>query len=221
MTDHPILFSAPMIRAILREVAAPGTSKTQTRRILKPQPKFGFTPWLDESNGEWMQSGYGEAGDDFLHVRFAVGDRLWVRENLRAASNDQGAKWFSYAADGADVQPLAEWRVDRDNIVSIHMPRWASRITLEVTDVRIERLQGISEADALAEGIRRLDRVAFIGGGLLYGLDESEGHDKAVGAFNRLWRSINGDGSWAVNPWVVAISFRPILANIDTLAEAT
>lgn len=94
------------------------------------------------------------AGDEEIsRAPISVGDRLWIRETLRANSNDQGARWLSYATDGKDVWPLTEWTKARDSIPSIHMPRWASRITLIVTDVRVQRLQEISREDAMAEGV--------------------------------------------------------------------
>jgi hypothetical protein len=89
----------------------------------------------------------------YVPLQYARGDRLWVRENLKADSNDQGAYWVTYAADGAlPSVGHVRWGWKRNVHPSIFMPRWASRLTLELTDVRVERLQDISEADAMAEG---------------------------------------------------------------------
>lgn len=206
----PILFQSAMVRAILREVRAPGTGKTQTRRTLNPQPKPGFTPWRDEGNGEWMQSGYGERGDDFLRVRFRDDDVLYVREGFHLDGGE-----VAYMADHPGDPTGLGWRP------SIHLPRAHSRLTLKTTAVRIERLHDISDADVLAEGAEKLNRSAFLGGGPLYAFEGGSAHDTPVGAYNALWREINGDASWAANPWVAVIEFLPMLINVDVaLREA-
>jgi hypothetical protein len=180
VTDRPILFSAPMVRALL------DGRKTQTRRVLKPQLLFDAADVC-----------IGQA----LAPKFDPGDRLWVREKL--SYNWQAAAW-DYAADGSWVKacrlpdPSPE-RYRQGVLASMFMPRWASRLTLLVTDVRVQRLQDISERDALAEG------VALAG---LAGVEP-------VGAFALLWMSINGPDAWAENPWVAAISFDVVRANID------
>jgi hypothetical protein len=198
LTDHPILFSAHMVRALL------DGRKTQTRRLLKPQPRQNDqNAWYVATRAGFL---YLDGIDLDLVSRHAPGDRLWVRETLRANSNDQGARWYSYAADGADVWPLTEWYKTRDTIVSIHMPRWASRITLLVTDVRVQRLQDISEADAQAEGAQL---------GMVF---EREAPTYRAG-FQDLWDSLNADRAggayaWAANPWVTATTFKVIKGNI-------
>lgn len=111
------------------------------------------------------------------------------------------------------------------------MYRWASRITLTVTDVRVERLQDCSEADAIAEGILRENVIlgAHCAGGVHSEItgeryfdpssnDEEDGHEYAVGAYAALWNNINGDGAWEANPWVVAVSFEVAEGNIDALS---
>lgn len=186
MRERPILFSAPMVRAIL------AGQKTQTRRIVKPQP-LGDTAWKNDD--QWIVSGHGEAGDTGLHCPYGQpGDRLWVRETwaygihaLAAKSDADGP--FVYAADQTTQGRLCDrWRP------SIHMPRAASRITLEITGVRVERLRDISEDDAYAEGVTHAEWG---------GMNAREG-------FRRLWESLNGTGSWEANPWVWVVEFQRI-----------
>lgn len=252
MADLPILFSAPMVRALIV-----GT-KTQTRRAIDPQP---------EATAELVSPAFRGDGQD-LHVqfrgldglpgksqriRYAVGDRLWVREAWRVSQKWDRIKPSDLPArnmtvmfraggsianhetggweDGALTDKI-EWRPDHwppagETVEwagklrpGIFLPRWGSRLTLIVSDVRVQRLQDISEADARAEGIIELQRKGWLNGCPLYGLDEGTGHDTAVGAFNWLWRDINGEGSWAENPWVVAYTFRRIMGNIDHLPVA-
>jgi hypothetical protein len=210
MKERPILFSAPMVRAILEG------RKSQTRRVVKPQPPdgHGFAGFTMSSTcrADVVKAVWG-AGDPIcmLHNPHRVrcpygqrGDRLWVRETLQVTRH---WRQVSYAADDAtcyesDASPAderAEQLIDRygtfnfeesRGVPSIHMPRWASRILLEVTDVRVERLQAISKPDALAEGITH-----------------STLNDPLV-EYQWLWESINGSASWNANPWVWAISFR-------------
>lgn len=200
MTERPILMSAPMVRAILA-----GT-KTQTRRVVKPQPTH-FNPAgvprrvnPDGGASAVIACPYGQSGD-----------RLWVREAFghfeRNDTLKQGDRIY-YRTDGECVE-LHPWRP------SIHMPRWASRITLEVTGVRVERLQDISEADAVAEGIERGDGFPGWYRGPLAGDSPSlvQCGFKIPTAFPRLayralWESINGPGSWDANPWVWCVEFR-------------
>ena len=126
MSDHPIIFSGPMVRSLL------DGRKTQTRRVLKPQPQ-------GEQPKNWTR-----ANDKA--VRYAPGDRLYVREAINKVSTPGDVVYRAdFEAGGNDGAGLG-WRP------SIHMPRWASRLTLTVTDVRVQRLQDISEEDARAEG---------------------------------------------------------------------
>lgn len=201
MKERPILFGAPMIRAILN-----GT-KTQTRRPWKMPRGCG---WYSDLGGE-REGWFVDHGQPWwLHVTESrcpygqPGDRLWVREtwahgiHAMAAVRDQDGP-FVYAATDRDEQRLGDrWRP------SIHMPRAASRITLELTGVRVERLQDISEADALAEGIVRAS------GG--FGLPAGE-HFHATDprqSYLSLWEAINGRGSVEVNPWVWVVEFTQI-----------
>lgn len=212
MTDRPILFSAPMVRALLD-----GT-KTQTRRALKPLPNR--TIFFD----------LGKAGlNQFQSPRIAVGDRLYVREHWRAAADYDGhspAKshkgkpvlpnfaMIAYEADTPLPDGVGKHRQ------GMHLPRWASRITLTVTDVRVERLQDISEADAVAEGIEFCPiEKGGLGGWQCYA-PEPKGQDEWMSpyhSYRTLWDRINGPGSWDANPWVAAYTFTVHHHNIDEL----
>ncbi len=179
--DHPILFTGESIRAILNE------TKCQTRRVIKPQPAGNF--YL--SGDSIIQ---GEPG--LANIRCPYGeiyDVLWVRENV--ATNgpwnipEECSLW--YPADGGKQPRGYQLRS------SIHMPRWASRLTLQVTDVRVERVQDISREDALAEGVT---------GGC------GPGYDFALYEFKRLWDSINAKRGfdWDSNPFVWVVEFAVI-----------
>lgn len=196
MKERPILFSGEMVRSIL------DGRKTQTRRIVKPQP--GSHHWEAIKGYELRVSGPhamsdGRTGFRFSHripqnanddgVVWALchyggpGDRLWVRETW-----SQPGGQLRYRADG-DRGSWDVWKW----VPSIHMPRWASRITLEIVSVRVERLWSISRGDAIAEGCpRRRDT----------------GGTSPVVWFHELWESINWKGSWSVNPWVWVIEFK-------------
>ena len=213
MTERPILFSGPMVRAIL------DGRKTQTRRVVTPAPPQRvagiYRPFPAEPNN-WQ--GYGR--DSLIHwygkCRQGVpGDRLWVKETYRleqGAGKPSQAEGYlvHYEADGAP-NPEHEWGVQARP--SIHMPRWACRLLLEITDVRVERLQDCSEADARAEGVFP---AAVYGGEVKSWLPAEDRrerfYDTAVEAYAALWDAINGPGAWAANPWVWAISFRRIQA---------
>lgn len=220
--DRPILFSKPMVRAILREIKAPGTGKTQTRRVLKPQPPAnarysGIHYASDEPNSWFFNS---PRGPMKVRERYEGGERLWVRESLECANGEA----IGYPADGTWL-PNTPWRWQRAKLPSIHMPRWASRITLHVTDVRVERLQDISEEDAIAEGIEEVtNEVASRDKSLRYWRRYRDGGwngyvDNPIGSYASLWTEINGPGSYEANPWVAAISYRPVLTNIDAGGE--
>lgn len=204
MKERPILFSGPMVRAILEG------RKTQTRRIVKPQPADDVrTCNLPNNNVTgWESSLRHSYGPTTVHVcpYGNPGDRLWVREKWAEMKWPPTGPRFVYSADkDCDFTP---WRP------SIHMPRWASRITLEVASVRMERLQDISEADAIAEGI---ERVRGIERGFKevtplwkhYTDPSFQGADQR-GSFRSLWQSINGPESWAANPWVWVVEFKCI-----------
>lgn len=191
--ERPILFSGPMVRAILEG------RKTQTRRLLKPQPPEDvgelvvdfYHPTIvvkdEEQPGERTFGVFSADGEWAQKCPYgAPGDRLWVRETWREVQSDTSTSLY-YRAD-EEWHEKAGWRP------SIHMPRWASRITLEATDVRVQRLQDISEEDAKAEGA---DDIRY---------------RTAKECFSDLWDSIHGDGAWAANPWVWAITFKRVEA---------
>jgi hypothetical protein len=204
--ERPILFSGPMVRAI-RE-----GRKTQTRRIIKGLLSVGavFSPReMVEKPGTWLYNGrvfpcpYGKPGD-----------RLWVRETWAVVPcvSDDGPK-HKAKGDGTGATWRADWSGNPSGFKwkpSIFMPRWASRITLEITGVRAERLQDITESDAMAEGIHK-----FHGDLGLYGYDPKGTPCPMVGgsaveAFFLLWESIHGDGAVRANPFVWVVEFERV-----------
>jgi hypothetical protein len=201
MKKRPIIFSEPMVRAILA-----GT-KTQTRRVVKwpkragPRALVRGEAWyVDRLDGtEWsLSSPYGQPSD-----------RLWVRETWAhvPVSAYRSSEGVEQRADPGDADMAAIYRAGWERSCggirwrpSIHMPRWASRITLEITAVRVERLHDISDADAFAEGLQTATNEGIASDGT------------ARGTFRALWESINGPGSWNANPWVWVIEFKPLAA---------
>lgn len=213
MKSRPILFSAPMVRALLA-----GT-KTQTRRVVKVQPHASHNPQHAEPRSAgwvWMahddRPTYSFATGDFRCPYGAPGDQLWVRESFIHEPADY--VWEAsvsipcrpastvYRADCKGDSRGAGWTSP------MFMPRSLSRITLELTDVRVERLQDISEADALAEGVTPKWEPGCSGrlmeaiGGFSF--------RPAASAYADLWEQINGAGSWDANPWVWALSFKRV-----------
>ena len=204
MTERPILFSAPMVRAIL------AGAKTQTRRVVKPQPADDIAPhaFPNREYQGWMSSLRHEHGHQTAHFcpYGQPGDRLWVREafagSIAYERNGYPPKeWGNKIWYIADGEPRSgQWTLPRP---SIHMPRALSRITLEVTGVRVERLQDISEADAQAEGAPSADLVS--------GRECIFPHQGTYRwGFRLLWESINGPGSWDANPWMWCVEFRRV-----------
>jgi len=209
MRERGMIFNADMVRAVLNG------SKTQTRRIITPQPKL-----TERSGFEWKGYLFGAGSDDretnrnFSHVKCPfgqLGDRLWVRETWSTDfANYYPNDRVWYAADDnrrldievvdgvrgiyspeSDVHVPFRWRP------SIHMPRWASRITLEITGVRVERLASVSNEDARAEGYPA-DRAA------------DGGNSDPWLWFRDLWDGIYPEQSFKVNPWVWVIEFRRV-----------
>lgn len=213
MKERPILFSGPMVRALL------DGSKTQTRRVVKLkshqqiEERDDGTPWPWMYDGErdadcWLACPYGQSSD-----------RLWVRESWQFYDwTEDGQPCVRFAADNATKWPLRipEEQADRlaeiwaglsdpdnysiDNHArdrrwrpSIHMPRWASRITLEITSVRVERLQDITRGDAMSEGCPFPNMA--------------KGEDPRKW-YADLWNQINGPAAWDANPWVWVVEFR-------------
>jgi hypothetical protein len=256
--ERPIPFSAPMVLALHRTT----NPKTQTRRIVKPQPPVTVLNPTMVSRDSAAPSGYSFVSDEYGEILLTCpygkpGERLWVREQWRIGAwlaPDPGSRcWAGHLAVDylADNFARREWltvmdtemynRMEAQSIADAEragaqrdardlfswepgtspcrkrqarfMPRWASRTLLDVVALRIERLQDISEADAIAEGMQQLgnctppnyDRNAkqFFNG-------ISLGHKTAVEAFRALWESINGPGSWDANPWVWVVEFKRI-----------
>lgn len=225
MKSRPILFSAPMVRALLA-----GT-KTQTRMAIKDQQigeRFSHMTEDGLAHLEWLgEPSCGAGVWDVPEYSAQVacphgqpGDQLWVRETwsgTHAYQNETPSERVSVMTpDGpmlrdeiwywADGEPsYGDWERPRP---SIQMPRWASRITLEITGVRVERLQAISEADAIAEGCTKNHNGYYWGGPHpVSGLKQMA---TAVSAYRDLWNSINGLDSWALNPWVWVVEFKRI-----------
>lgn len=218
MKERPILFSGPMVRALLA-----GT-KTQTRRMLKGD--FMRDP-SGSQDAKWYFRGPRQACWDSYetlaelvahHCRHGQpGDRLWVREAWTPDPPCDGTWGYTAWAGCREGQIAgvperfrhpafcnyaADWLHGPINWTpSIHMPRWASRLTLEITGMRVERLQDISEADAAAEGVatRAPDAISPAS------LDADPSNQ-----FRWLWESINGPGSWAADPWVWVVEFQRI-----------
>ena len=264
MADRPILFSAPMVRALL------DGRKTQTRRLCAwannpNSPPLSYIVACDEPG--WFGD---EEGDVQFQVPYAVGDRLWVRETCRAEelsrppqvrpANTRERQLLKRTevieiddldgVDGVRYMADAHWqRIENsfdageawskmfhyrgrgkgqigNTVTAIHMPRWASRLTLTVTDVRVERLQDCSADDAIAEGIAvgkpMPDLVPNSMGDIYHDgiTDPIDGWSRDPRlAYARLRNAINGAGAWEANPWVVAVSFTVGRHNID--AEAS
>lgn len=197
MRERPILFSGPMVRAILEG------RKTQTRRIVNPQPKNRrggrwmycyesmnkklegsfYYSWPDKKNGNCFSERGPESQITYRCPYGQVGDRLWVREAW-AVHPETGS--LLYRADD-DAPENTRWKP------SIHMPRKHSRILLEITSIRVERLQTISWEDALAEGT-----------------DSDPATTNAVGSFAKYWNYINGAEAWDMNPWVWVVGFKKV-----------
>lgn len=215
--DRPVIFSGAMVRALLREAAASGAGKTMTRRIAEPQPKpfliedkFCDVTLMHVEGNPWPCVTLGRVITK-QEVRYKPGLKLWVRENWKPHSIYAEIKprlipqsKVFYAADEAYAPSNTPWRP------SIFMPRWASRLTLDVTAVKIERLQDISEFDAKAEGCEPA----------IAGQDEKGPLKTYRTGFVRLWNSLHDVWTWGINPYVVAVSFRVHLANIDAMREA-
>lgn len=198
--ERPIIFNGEMVKAIL------DGRKTMTRRIAKPlrknPPSLLSGEWsdsyvLDKGNHEWLMKDcpFGK-----------VGDRLWVRET------------FAVYGDKDDEHCVIHYRANNPEHFSrkgmgfkpsIHMPRWASRITLEITSIRIERLQDISEDDAKAEGV---NGGCIVCGELAENCKCATPSPDFKDSFIHLWRSIYGEESWSANPWVWVVEFKQVTA---------
>lgn len=207
MKTRPILFNGAMVLAILAGV------KTQTRRAVNPQPEhpqFGNRKMLavDDEGAELYLHG-GPLLVRAIRCPYGLpGDRLWVREAWRVSSA-QDSLAPRDLPDGLKAEYVADGPAIFDGRIrpGMFMPRWASRITLEITDVRVERLQDISEDDARAEGFS-VDRISdYLD--VVERMDQTESRP-ATCLYRDLWDEINGDGAWDANPWVWAISFKRV-----------
>jgi hypothetical protein len=202
--SHPIILSAPMVRALL------DGRKTMTRRlawreypslprVIADKPRRAASPWQ----------------------RVKPGDRLWVREAWKAHSTlnslkpcDLPKSTIFYLADdgyspsGANARP------------PIYMPRWASRLTLTVTAVKVERLQAIREAECIAEGAVVRARTSDIDGGKMVETDKVGIYATPRAWFRELWDELHGKGAWDADPEVVALTFTVAKRNIDAMKEA-
>lgn len=239
MADRPILFSASMVRAIIE-----GRKTQTRRVIKLPHnnPLGSWEPTTVGGDGVYYRDGaaapklnciWHTRTGECIAPKIQAGDRLWVREAVVGEELPDGLDGVRYLADDAFV-PIADTAGSVENwldlhwygrqarsaelrgrsVPSIHMPKWASRVTLIVTDVRVEQLQDISEDDAAAEGwpapeVRAKTGIAEIRDAY------------PIGWYAALWESINGLGSWQENPWVAAYTFRPILSNIGQIGGET
>lgn len=217
MADKGVIFSAPMVRALL------DGRKTQTRRLCAwannpMSPALTYIVACDEPG--WFGD---EEGEVQFKVPYAPGDRLYVRESIYlppkvVTERDmrEGADTWPkviYAEDdregGRDMMERCKWR----SMPSIHCPRWASRLTLTVTDVRVQRLGHMTESDAMEEGVYCERKEGWTATG------ESWWASPKI-AFHQLWNSLHTKPGerWDDNPWIVAVSFTVDPRNIDQVA---
>lgn len=242
--ERPILFNGPMVRALLdggktqtRRIVKPQADARTTEVFQGADGIWRFsypTARAPVSHADWdVRCPYG-----------VPGDQLWVRESWQYNNwTEDGYPWIGYKANGetrlCNRIPDCEWAdrltevwerlssqenysidglaADRKWRPSIHMPHWASRLMLEIACVRVERLQDISEADAVAEGLETMAQHNPIGTptGKTLALNpwipnESPVWDTPIGAYRSLWESINGTDSWVLNPWVFVVEFKAI-----------
>lgn len=221
MSEKPIIFFAPMVRALL------DGRKTMTRRIIKADKRFtpsgsyaGDRWWMrPHSGGGWIATNGGP--DAFMETQSTgfkcpygqPGDTLWVLECWRPWSDDYPSVEYKADAHRTTVHCPTAWSLYLERSLkhhapsewrpSIHMPRWASRITLQVESVRVERVQEITESDAKAEGVPPCEFIPD-------GLSEAGTPLGYVTEFACLWDDIHGPGAWDRNEWVWCISFKRI-----------
>lgn len=220
--ERPIIFSQSMVRAILDR------RKNQTRRVVKqpiPQDIKSITPYVNRQGNEvfgWHLGANEKLGNltelENMKCPYGkIGERLWVRETWQGplfygeipedwnSDKYKTPEYCHYKASGdsCDFTDADDCFVERWQ-PSIHMPRWASRILLEITNVRVERLNDISEEDAKLEG----SRICDYNGRML--LDQRSNQGSYKWGYRSIWESINGPGSWDLNPWVWVLEFRRI-----------
>lgn len=225
MIARPILMHARSVQNLL------AGRKTQTRRIVKPQPnvvqqlavRSGCTSILTNlifrGADQWVRCPYGQPGD-LLWVR----ERFALNEPIKSSARGWDAHWtvgVEYS-DGYEVPQRFEKKParcrNRGEVggwqPSIHMPRRLSRLTLRLTDVRVERVQDCSEADALAEGVQPVAAVATLGGQVVGG-----GGWSSREMFAALWNDTNGSGAWERNDWCWVLQFEVLRQNVDRVLE--
>lgn len=215
MKEKPILFSGEMVKAVLEN------RKTQTRRIIfKGNPIDDFYTFKYFASDSHSFRACFELTKRIKHMPLAMpyfgkkcpygqpGDRLWVRETWKECTKTKiNRTCLAYKAgrEVIDFGMPVKWKP------SIHMPRWASRITLEIVNVRVERLQDISEEDALAEGV---NKISHAGEYFYHHSNKFPNGGNWVNpefAFEELWNKLNGPGAWEKNPWVWVIEFKRVL----------
>lgn len=199
MKQIPILFKTEMVQAIL------AGRKTQTRRLITPQPNGGVR------ESPFVKSGIEDIHGREIKSKWAIGDQLWVRETFGWNPDYPEGIMPCYKADPGHEYDGIKWKP------SLFMPREASRITLEITNVRVERLLSISEEDAIAEGI---EKVSALGAPMTLWRNYSPKDVETFGRFDTvfaaqesyfsLWDSINGKQSHLLNPWLWVIEFKHI-----------
>ncbi len=240
MPDRPIIFSGPMVSALL------DGRKTQTRRVLGNSGRRNGQSNIFNADIGWSDSFVmdpGNAGWRDRYTPYATGDRLYVREAWRSERGLDRQNASEIEAACLDAGYSRVWapifyeidavRVNFENGMvagryrhARFMPRWASRLTLTVTDVRVQRLQEINEADAVAEGVTRCawaEAMAEDGRKEWHVPENTPGeypgltnaHPSPVGAFWELWNSLHGPEAWDANPWVAAATFTVQHGNID------
>ena len=189
--EHPILFSTEMVKALLEG------RKTQTRQVIKPQPRMEFD--MGKEHLAWITSGFRTIEAIAQYCPYGeISDRLWVRESWASQHKYDHLPPRLIPHDANIHYAASENLGGLMHRPSIFLPRWASRLTLEITDIRVQRLQEISEDDCEAEGIL----VTYLKGNTCrVGCNHNAYHD--------LWDSINGKTHpWESNPFVWAISFK-------------
>lgn len=202
---RPILFSTPMVQAIN------GGRKNQTRREVKPMSAAFDVAMNKDGSGKWPRNLDEDERwiSDMKCPYGKVGDVLWVRETWIEAPEQCTWKNYSYKADyNSHLAELGKWKP------SIHMPKSACRIFLQITNIRLERLQDINEDDAIMEGVLKDIELPMpnFKKELFYRdyTKETSGCSDAKSSFMTLWKSINGKESWDSNPWVWVIEFEKI-----------
>lgn len=216
MKERPILFSTEMVKAIL------DGRKSQTRRVIKPQPEY--QDYMNKPSLHWNQCGGRSLEEIALYCPYGKpGERLWVRERINKHGDGNAPYTCTYDADLSPVTATChvmwcgrstwEWGDKRNVLPSIFMPRWASRITLEIVNVRVERVRDISFEDCLSEGCS--DKYEHYDANCKHEVNGEccQGwHYGQKWNFYYLWNSINAKRGygWDVNPWVWVVEFRRV-----------